>query len=204
MPPKSYDQAYFDRWYRNPTERVITAAELARKVQLALAVTEFHLGRPARSVLDVGCGEGAWRAPLLRLRPELDYLGLEASEYAVTRYGRTRNIRLQRFGQLAEQRFDESVDLLICADVMHYLPTAELNRGLSGFAELCHGVAYLEVMTANDDFVGDHEDFLGRSASWYRKAFARAGFIACGNHCYLSETLRRDAMALELICATMS
>jgi SAM-dependent methyltransferase len=199
MPRKSYDQAYFDRWYRNPAERVITAAELTRKVQLTLAVTEFHLGRPVGSVLDVGCGEGAWRAPLLQLRPQLDYLGLEASEYAVTRYGRTRNIRPLRFGQLAEQRFDEPVDLLICADVMHYVATAELNRGLSGFAELCRGVAYLEVMTASDDFVGDHEGYLARSAGWYRKAFARAGLIACGNHCYLSEALRRDAMALELI-----
>ncbi len=198
MPAKSYDQAYFDRWYRDPAERVISPGELARKVQLTLAVAEFHLGRSVRTVLDVGCGEGAWRAPLLRLRPKLDYLGLEASEYAVARFGRDRNIRPLRFGQLAQQRFDQSFDLLICADVLHYLPTAELNRGLSGFADLCHGVAYLEVMTASDDFVGDHEGYLARSANWYRKSFARAGLIACGNHCYLSEALRRDAMALEV------
>jgi hypothetical protein len=177
--PKSYDQAYFDRWYRDRSQRVISPAELELKVRLTLAVAQYHLGRPVRSVLDVGCGE-------------------DSSEYVVQRYGRSRNLRLLRFGQLAEQRFDASVDLLICADMMHYVPTAELSRGLSGFAELCHGVAYLEVMCGNDDFVGDHEGYIGRTANWYRKTFAKAGFLSCGNHCYLSEALRQRAMALEL------
>lgn len=196
--PKSYDQAYFDRWYRDRTQRVISPAELELKVRLTLAVAQYHLGRPVRSVLDVGCGEGTWRAALLRHHPDIQYLGLDSSEYAVQRYGRSRNLRLLRFGQLAEQRFDASVDLLICADMMHYVPTAELGRGLSGFAELCHGVAYLEVMCGNDDFVGDHEGYIGRTASWYRRMFAKAGFISCGNHCYLSQQLRQAAMALEV------
>jgi SAM-dependent methyltransferase len=195
---KIYDQNYFDRWYRDRTQRVISPIDLELKVRLTLAVAEYHLGRPVRTVLDVGCGEGAWRAPLLRHLPQIDYLGLDSSEYAIARYGRTRNLRLLRFAQLAEQRFDHSVDLLICADMMHYVPTAELNRGLSGFAELCHGVAYLEVMCGSDDFVGDRDGYLGRTAAWYRKTFAKAGFLSCGNHCYLSQALRHSAMALEL------
>lgn len=195
---KRYDQAYFDRWYRDPRFRVMTPMELDRKVRLTLGIAEFHLGRPVRSVLDVGCGEGSWRAALLRHRPKLNYLGLDSSEYAVARFGRTRNLRLLSFGQLAEQRFDHSVDLLICADMIHYLSTRELNRGLSGFAELCHGVAYLECMSADDDFVGDQQGYVRRSARWYRKAFAQAGFIGCGNHCYLAQPLRQTAMALEL------
>ncbi len=196
---KTYDQAYFDRWYRDPKHRVLTPTELQRKIALTLGIAEFHLGHEVRSVLDVGCGEGAWRAALLKQRPQLEYLGLDSSEYAVARYGVPRNLRLLGFGQLAEQRFETSVDLLICADVMHYLPTRELNRGLSGFAELCHGVAYLEVMCAEDDFVGDHQGYLKRNARWYRRAFANAGFIGCGNHCYLSAELRQQAMALELV-----
>jgi hypothetical protein len=47
---------------------------MARKVALAVASAEYYLERPIRSVLDIGCGEGAWRAPLLKLRPKVEYL----------------------------------------------------------------------------------------------------------------------------------
>ena len=63
---KHYDQAYFQRWYRR--EDIGGSARLARKVAMAVAMAEYYLERPIRSVLDVGCGEGAWRAPLLKLR----------------------------------------------------------------------------------------------------------------------------------------
>lgn len=57
---KTYDRAYFDRWYRRGG--IGGAARLARKVALAVVTAEYHLERPIRSVLDIGCGEGAWRA----------------------------------------------------------------------------------------------------------------------------------------------
>lgn len=194
---KRYDQAYFDHWYRAPEQRTDRRGLLARKAALAVAMAEYHLGRPIRSVLDVGCGEGAWRAPLLKLRPKLHYLGLDNSEYAVARHGRQRNLRLVSFGQLAELRFDRSFDLLVCSDVMHYLPAAELKRGLSGFAELCHGVAFLETFCKGDAAEGDEHGFHARPAAFYRKAFAAAGFAFCGSHCWLSPALRMDAVALE-------
>jgi SAM-dependent methyltransferase len=195
---KSYDQAYFQHWYRDDQRGVGRGALLKRKVALAVAVAEYHLQRPIRTVLDVGCGEGVWRAPLLALRPNLDYLGIDASEYAVARYGRRRNLRLARFGQLGEQRFGAPVDLMVCADVMHYLDTRELRRGLAGFAELCEGVGFFETFCRGDDIVGDELSFHPRSAAFYLRAFADAGFTACGSHCYLSQSLRDDATALEL------
>lgn len=196
--PKQYDQAYFDRWYRHPRHRVKSDDALVRKVRMVLAIAEWYLEHPVRSVLDVGCGEAPWFPILRMLRPKLDYLGLDPSSYAVERYGASRNVRLCRFGDLEQQRFDRPVDLLVCADVMHYVPSAELLRGLSGFRELCDGVAYLEVMCKGDDFVGDREGWIGRTPAWYRKAFAAAGFTACGSHCYLGPRLRQPAMALEL------
>ena len=54
--PKIYDRDYFDRWYRE--RPVLSRQRLARKVALAVATAEYHLERPIRSVLDVGCGEG--------------------------------------------------------------------------------------------------------------------------------------------------
>lgn len=195
---KHYDKVYFDRWYRTPRQRVGLRSLLERKVALAVAMAEYHLGHRIQSVLDVGCGEGAWRAPLLRLRPNLHYLGVDASEYAVSRYGARRNLKLVRFGQLAEVRFDRPVDLLICSDVLHYLKPAELRRGLSGFSELCDGVAFIEVFARGDDFVGDTMEFAARPATFYRQALAKAGFAACGSHCYLGQRLAAAASQLEL------
>ncbi|MFA6987217.1 MAG: methyltransferase domain-containing protein [Arenimonas sp.] len=193
---KVYDSAYFQRWYRD--RGMDGRAALGRKVAMAVAIAEFYLQRPIRSVLDVGCGEAPWRAPLLKLRPKLHYQGVDSSEYAVGRYGRSRNIALASFGQLGELRFGRPVDLLVCSDVIHYVPTAELKRGLTGFAEHCDGVAFLELYTGDDDIAGDKRGFLPRSADAYRKWFKAAGFIACGSHAYLSENLHANAVALEI------
>lgn len=192
---KHYDRHYFDRWYRE--RRIARPSALRRKVALAVATAEYHLERPLRSVLDVGCGEGAWRAPLLRLRPTLHYLGLDTSRYAVERFGRKRNLRPGAFGDLAEQRFDARFDLLVCADVLHYLDDDEIRRGLSGLADLCHGVAFIEVYCAEDDVEGDLHGFHPRPAGWYRNAFADAGLVACGNHAYLMPACAERATALE-------
>ncbi|HTA65736.1 MAG TPA: class I SAM-dependent methyltransferase [Xanthomonadaceae bacterium] len=196
---KRYDRRYFDRWYRNGDAAAGRTALLRRKAALAVAMAEYHLGHPLRSVLDVGCGEGAWRAPLLKLRPKLEYLGVDASEYAVARYGARRNLRFARFAQLEQLRFGPPVDLLVCSDVLHYVRAGELRRGLSGFAELCGGVAWIEVFCRGDAIEGDRLGFVRRSAAHYRRAFADAGFTACGSNGYLSPALARDAVALELI-----
>jgi SAM-dependent methyltransferase len=190
-----YDAAYFQRWYRG--RQATPRAELARKVAMAVAIAEFYWQRPLRSVIDVGCGEGAWRAPLLKLRPKLQYRGVDASEYAVARYGRTRNLALASFGQLEHLRFGPPADLLVCSDVIHYVPTAELRRGLSGFAELCDGVAFLELYARGDRIRGDKHGFLSRPAANYRRWFREAGFVACGSHAYLSPNLHANAVALE-------
>lgn len=194
---KAYDRAYFDRWYRGRDRHA--ASDLARKAAMAVAVAEHHWGRPLRSVLDVGCGEGAWRAPLLKLRPKLHYFGIDASDYAIARFGARRNLHYGRFADLAALQLAAPVDLLVCSDVMHYLPDDELRAGLGEFARLCDGAAYLEVQAEGDDIVGDFQGLARRPAAWYRRAFARAGFVACGSHLYLGENLAARATALEVL-----
>lgn len=198
---KVYDQAYFDRWYRDPRWRVGAKSALQRKVAMVVGMAEYHLGHELRSVLDVGCGEAPWRAPLRRLRPAINYLGLDPSAYVVERHGRRRNIRLANFGQLSELRFDRAFDLVVCSDVLHYVTARELRAGLSGFAELLDGVAFLELYTRNDRVDGDTEGFIRRSAAWYRTVFREAGLTACGSHCYLGPNVMRGACALE-VCVT--
>lgn len=192
---KQYDRAYFQRWYRGGD--IGGPRRLARKVALAVACAEYYLERPIRSVLDIGCGEGAWRAPLLKLRPQVRYLGFDSSEFAVIRHGQRRNLHLARFGDFAQLRPCAPVDLLVCADVLHYLPTRELQRGLPGLAELCAGVAYLELFTAQDEFEGDHEGFIPRKARWYRGRFEAVGLTAVGSHCWLSPVFQGQTASLE-------
>lgn len=192
---KHYDRAYFDQWYRQ--RGIGGARRLARKVALAVATAEYHLERPIRSVLDIGCGEGVWRAPLRRLRPDVRYLGFDSSDYAIERYGRSRNLRLAAFGDFGQLRPCAPVDLLVCSDVLHYLSTRELDRGLPGLAALCGGVAFLETFTREDRAVGDEDQFQQRPASFYRKRLGDLGFVHLGSHCWLSPALRHQAVSLE-------
>jgi SAM-dependent methyltransferase len=192
---KRYDRAYFDQWYRK--RGIGGARRLERKVALAVAMAEYHLERPLRSVLDIGCGEGAWRAPLRRLRPNAGYLGFDSSQYAVERYGRSRGIHFARFGDFAQLRPCPPVDLLVCSDVLHYLSTREFARGLPGLAALTGGVAFLETFAREDAAEGDEHDFQARPARFYRQRFEAAGFTQLGSHCWLSPRLRGTSTALE-------
>ena len=193
--PKRYDRDYFDRWYRRGG--IGGARRLARKVALAVATAEYHLERPLRTVLDIGCGEGPWRAPLLKLRPDARYLGFDASDYAVARYGRSRNLHLARFEDFALLRPCPPVDLLVCSDVMHYVPTRALDRGLPGLAELCGGVAFLETFAREDQAEGDEDGFIARPARFDRQRFEALGFTRLGSHCWLAPALAGTATALE-------
>jgi SAM-dependent methyltransferase len=195
--PKVYDRAYFEKWYRHPRHAVGSKHELKRKVALAVAVAEYYLGRPIESVLDVGCGEAPWRAPLLALRPRLHYRGLDASEYVVRRYGRSRNIGLARFGDLANLRLDRSFDLIVCSDVLHYLKPAEIRAGLGGIADMLDGVAFLELFTSKDEVAGDRKGYIPRAPAWYLRTFEEAGLMPAGSHCYLGFRLMRGIAALE-------
>lgn len=192
---KQYDAHYFQRWYRDGG--IGGRQRLARKVALAVAAAEYHLERPIRSVLDIGCGEGAWRAPLLKLRPKLRYLGFDGSDYAVARYGRPRNLHHARFADFALLRPCPPVDLLVCSDVLHYLDARELDRGLPGLVELCGGVAFLETFAREDRAEGDEHGFRNRPAAFYRRRFAALGLRALGSHCWLSPALAGNATALE-------
>ncbi len=197
MSAKRYDRAYFDRWYRHPRTRMWPRAAVARKIRMVLGFAEQLLERPVRSVLDVGCGEGAWQPMLARMRPGLRYVGVDSSAYAVARFGRRRHIRLGEFGALQALRLPRRFDLVVCCDVIHYVPTSDLVRGLRTLHGLARGPAYLEAYTGGDDVEGDDDDFKQRSRAQYRRLFRAAGFTSCGMHCYVTRPMARVLLDLE-------
>ena len=194
--PKQYDKAYFDRWYRGRKTRVSTHAEVRRKVALAVTVTEYFLRRPIRTVLDIGCGEGAWLSHLRALRPRIAYIGLDSSDYAVERFGAERNIRKATFGDLPKLKLGVH-DLVVCSDVLHYVPDDEIRAGIRTVAAATDGVAFLEVLTREDDVTGDLEAFFRRPAAWYRKLFASAGLTFVAPYSWVSPAFKDAVAELE-------
>ncbi|HEY4218150.1 MAG TPA: methyltransferase domain-containing protein [Gemmatimonadaceae bacterium] len=195
---KSYDRAYFERWYRDPVDRVSTRESLERKVRLALSVTEFLIGRPIRSVLDVGCGEAPWQPVLKRIRPEAYYLGVESSDYVLERFGASRNIVHGTLGGLGKLHLDRGIDLIVCADVLQYVDTTGVERGLKTIRRLLGGVAYIEAFTTEDAMEGDHAEWHERSGAEYKRLFKRAGLVWCGPYCFTNPD-ELNATTFELL-----
>lgn len=181
---KSYDRDYFERWYRDPDDRVSTRDSLERKARMAIAVTEFLIGRRVRTILDVGCGEAPWCPIVRRLRPNASYIGIDSSDYVLERFGSERNIRRGTLGELGKMRLRRDVDLIVCADVLQYVETPELERGLRAIRRLLGGVAYIESFTTEDRMEGDRAGWHERTAAQYRRLFGRAGLTQCGPYCY--------------------
>lgn len=195
---KSYDRRYFEQWYRNPETRVRTRAELRRRIALVLGIAEEVLRRPVRSLLDIGCGEGAWALELRRLRPSLVYTGVDSSRYAVERFGRARNLHLGTLRDLPHIDFGrEGFDVIVCSDVMHYVDDDEIEEALPWIVDHLDGIAYLSVFTREDDPTGDLTGWIERPASWYRSKFRSAGLTSCGMQCWLSPLVRESASAMD-------
>jgi SAM-dependent methyltransferase len=160
-------------------------------------MAEYVLERRARTVLDVGCGEGRWQPLLRRLRPALSYTGIDSSDYAVRRYGRLRGIRRGTFAELDRCVPLRHFDIIVVSDVIHYLRDDELQRGSAALARRLGGIAYLDFFTTRDGVEGDLDGMIFRSPSWYRAQFARHGLINLGMQFYATRDTVRALAAME-------
>ena len=197
MPAKRYDRDYFERWYRHPATRIHVGVMVERKVRLALAAAEYLIQRPVRRVLDVGCGEAPWQPIVARLRPGARYLGVDSSAYAVERFGRRRHLRLGTFGGLGELRLRGPFDLIVCSDVLHYVPERELGLGLRALASLLEGMAWIEVFTSRDAIAGDFHEMKRRAPAFYDRHFRAAGLVHCGLYGLVREDFAPGVTAFE-------
>ena len=192
-----YDRAYFDKWYRHPRHRVKSATELLRQVRFVLHTAEWVLGRPVRSVLDVGAGEGNWQPVLKRLRPRILYDGVDPSAYAVRRYGARRGLQLGGIEQLDDLDLRASYDLVVCCGMLNYLSTRQFARGMQQVAAHTGGVAYLEIFARGDAFEGDTDWPAPKPASWYRGVLQHAGLSSVGMQCYVPTSRLASVARME-------
>lgn len=194
---KTYDASYYDRWYHDPRTRVTARTLVRRKAALAVAATEQLLEHPVRNVLDVGCGEAPWRGALLHLRPRLRYTGVDPSAWAAKQWGESRGVLHGGLSDLENLPLRGPFDLVVCSDVLHYVPDAVVRRGVATMAGLARGLLWLEAFTSEDDFEGDVEGFRPRPARWYRSAFRHAGLVPLGLWLHASPAVAHRVAALE-------
>jgi SAM-dependent methyltransferase len=195
--PDHYDRRYFDRWYRDPTHRVFTAAERARRVAVVLAASEYVLGRPVRSVLDIGAGEGHWRGPILRMRPRARYVGIDPSPYVVQRFGRRRGIQLGDIATLDADALRGPFDVVLAVGFLNLLPTRALRAALQRITPLIGGVALLELFTDQDPVSGDVRQYQRASITSYRRILRSCGLVGVGLHLYARQELTDNLGVLE-------
>jgi SAM-dependent methyltransferase len=167
----AFDRDYYQRFYFNPRTAVTSRAEMQARARMIIGCVQY-VGLPVARILDAGCGIGLLRAPLRRAWRTSDYVGLEFSDYLCRRYG-------WRQGSIATLRTRERFDLVICYDVLQYLPVDQARRGIANLARVCRGALYFGALTLEDwrdncdQSRTDRIPGLRRGA-WYRRELARA------------------------------
>jgi len=193
---KKYDRAYFDRWYRGRI-RIGAEPDVRRKVTMAVSVTEYFLRRAVRNVIDIGCGEAPWLTHLQELRPKIRYAGYDSSDYVIEQFGERCNVRPGAFGNLGALNIRERFDLVVCADVLHYLRDDEILRGLPALVRLIRGAAFIEVLTDEDEVRGDTVGLIRRPSQWYREVLTEVGLRQVGPYLWTASKIAGGSAALE-------
>src|SRR5690606_24289367 len=114
MAHSAFDSEFYQRFYLSPRTRVTTAAEMRRRATTVATIVK-QLQLPVRRILDAGCGLGWMRPALSEAFPRSTYVGLEVSEHLCRLHGWTQ-------ASLAAYRSRARFDLIICYDVMQYVP----------------------------------------------------------------------------------
>ena len=192
MTKARFDAAYYRRYYVNRTSRVADAAYFDGVGRFIAAYANL-LALDVRSILDLGCGIGAFRKPLERRFRRARYVGVEASDYACGKYG-------WEHGSVVD--YDGGpFDLVVCHDVLQYLSPAAANAAIANLDQLCASVLFFGVLTREDweencDQSRTDGDVRLRRAAWYRTRLRRY-FLNLGGGFYLSRKSDAVVYALE-------
>jgi len=166
-----FGATFFRKFYLDPATRVTTPAQMRARAHLIASILR-HTDVPVRRILDAGCGIGLLRSAFAEVLPRARYTGLEVSEYLCARYGWTR-------GSVVDFAARAPFDLVVCYDVLQYLPLAEARRALLNLAELSRAAVYFSALTAEDwalncDRSRTDRDVHLRTGAWYRRLLQRS------------------------------
>jgi hypothetical protein len=165
-PTNNFSAAYFRKFYLNAATRVVTAAEMrGRAALISSALRQCQI--PVRRILDAGCGIGLLQNPFKEFLPRARYMGLEASEYLCSRFGWTH-------GSIVDFATRTPYDLVICYDVLQYLPDAEASRAIVNLSVLSRAALYVSALTTEDwrencDRSRTDRAVHLRAGAWYRR-----------------------------------
>jgi 2-polyprenyl-3-methyl-5-hydroxy-6-metoxy-1,4-benzoquinol methylase len=165
-----FDSAYFRKFYLDRNTRVVTRAEMRDRAALIAAILK-HAQIPVRRILDAGCGIGLLRKPFAAILPRARYTGLEQSEYLCRKYGWSQ-------GSIADYAARERFDLVVCYDVLQYLPDRDAARALRNLAQLSRAAVYMSALTREDwlhncDRSRTDRAVHLRPGAWYRSRLRR-------------------------------
>lgn len=133
---------------------------------------------PVRRILDAGCGIGLLRGPFKEFLPRARYVGLEASEYLCGRFDWIS-------GSVVDFAPLKPFDLVICYDVLQYLPDAQAAGAITNLGRLSRAALYVSALTTEDwrencDRGRTDGAVHLRAGDWYRrrlhKSFRYVGF----------------------------
>lgn len=161
-----FDSTYYRKFYLRAKTRAMSQPETERRAMLIAALVS-QLEIPVKRILDVGCGLGWFKKPLLKVFPKAKYEGVEYSEYLCNKMG-------WHHGSVVNYQGRSQYDLVICCDVIQYLNNRDAERALNNLARLCRGALFIHVPTKNDwktamDPRGTDTKVHVRSAQWYRR-----------------------------------
>jgi cyclopropane fatty-acyl-phospholipid synthase-like methyltransferase len=173
---RTFDEAYYARYYENPRTRIYSAEEHS-----ALAEYVFGFARwnqiPLDQILDVGAGIGLWKNWIAEHSPKSKYTGTEVSEAMCERYG-------YKQCSIASWRDRKRYDLIICQGVLQYIADDDVAPAVENIACMSRGLVFFEALTRADyTDRADQEKTDGnvfiRKGSYYRSLFAKH-FVAIG------------------------
>ncbi len=192
IPRTHFDAAYYRRYYETPATAVVTPEMQTNEVAFVIAFCD-HIGLTVKRLTDVGAGTGWWAREFSRQYARCESIEtLDASDDACVVYGHQRSA-VQNLSGVAS-------DLVVCRDVLRYVPDTYIDRAIKRLARKCRGVLYLHVITSNDVIDEDASDMEGvfRTTAFYRRRLKAVGFRDCGMGLFASHRLKTfDPFAIE-------
>ena len=190
----SFDRAFFQRYYHSPRTAVASFDDVMKRARFVTSYLD-HLQVDVRRVLDAGCGTGMWKKALARIDRDIDYTGIDPSEYLCAHYGWT-HTTIDTF------RSRRKFDLVVCQDVLQYVDSATVVRSFASIARVCRGALYFDVPTRDDidddllDMRLTDKSIHVRSAAWYRKRLQN-DFVDVGGGVFVRRGAKAVVLALE-------